>query len=161
MYMGPPSHLYTVPVYIKPSELVLVTVDFCDGNQCTLVRVSKPDGSKELHLTGSPMDVLGALNITRDRWVKVSRPTGKTKPRTEEEWREAEQTMETVPIWIHRRYVKMIGPSSTVHFQRRRLGKIYTTDGLAIDLYESLSTLRKLVGKMVPETEEPYPRRED
>jgi len=97
--------------------------------------------------------VLSALGIVNGNFVDVHMPLGTTAPRTIGQWEDELEgpSMELAPLLVNREAISHIGPSPVVHYRRRELGRIYTRDGSAFDLYESLDTLRILVGPEVPE----------
>lgn len=123
-----------------------------DRPRGTRVRVAHGDRPSENYwVMESPVELIETVGLDPSEFLAVHLPTGGTPSDLEDD-----PSVEVVPVWINRTFIEMIGPSPVLHTKRRRLGKIYTTDGLDLQLYESLSRLRELAGDQVPETEEKY-----
>ena len=94
--------------------------------------------------------------MPQGQFVKVHQRLGKTDPRPG--W--DDDTTEVVPMWINRAHIQMIGPSPILDTKRRRLGKIYTKNGIDFDLYESFDQLQELVGSGIKVISEKFRPRE-
>lgn len=95
-------------------------------------------------------DLLTALGACPEDFIRVHLPSGRTHSKSVGDLEDG-PSMELVPLCIRRSAIVQIGPSPVPHYQRRRMGRIYTQDGSAFDLYESLDSLRVLVGDGVLE----------
>jgi hypothetical protein len=156
MLMGQPESPFMMPVEIDPERIVVVFSEYRQGShEGTRVRLAREGHSENIYIAETPHHIFSALGVSPDQFIKVHQPVGTTAPRAGPEW-EDEPSMELAPIFVNRAYIEMIGPSSTVHYRRRRLGKLYTTDGVDLELYESLSTLRQIVGPNVPEIQDKW-----
>jgi len=161
MLMGDADRAYAVPVRVTPSEVVVLfsefEEDYPDGTRTQLCHVSSHATRSEcIWLAEPPQAILEALGALPGQFIKVHQPLGKTDPRPHED----EDTTELVPMWINWDHIEMIGPSPVLDTKRRRLGKIYTKNGLDFQLYESLDRLKEIVGPKVKVIEVKFRPRE-
>lgn len=154
MLMGPPGRLYPVPVDIDLDQLVLLFGEYRDGypQPATRVRLHHAGGvSENIWVVERVPQIFDTLSAAPSDFLCIHQPVGTTAPRVGPEWAD-KPSMELAPVYVNRAYIEMIGPASALHLGRRRMGKIYTTDGLELELYESLDRLRQMVGPGVRET---------
>lgn len=144
-------HDMEIPLDLAPQSVVRVLP--AEGGR-TFIRSHLGGVSLEHLVADHPREVMKKIGEIAN-FVKVHSPTGTTEPRSGPGWEE-EPSMELLPMWINRSFIEMIGPSHPLHYLRRRMGKLYTTDGLDIELYESLSSLREVVGPGVPEINQKF-----
>ena len=159
--MGNPIDPYVIPIDISLQDIVAIFTEHRSGDEnardwvgkarLLMQRVGK--APEAFWIAESISDVMKGVGAPGD-FIEVHLPSGSTLPRSAEEWSldlEDEPSMDLVPLVVNQGAIIQIGPSPIAHYRRRRLGRIYTRDGCHLDLYESLDTLRLLVGPGVVE----------
>ena len=132
----------TQPISLSSKQIVFFFIDDEHQPGFTLAQVRDPgngDESVPIWVTQRAFEI---HRLFKGDFIQVHFPVSAFDDMID---RDDERSMEVKALWINRGAIEFIGPSKTLHIQRRRLGKIYTRDGKEFELYESLQALRKML----------------